>query len=75
MSTRPILTGVAALLTPTKSYPQGDIHANYNPYEGPYEAFMNFMNVLNDFSIRLNQSVKSKYSDQSDIKEIELAEI
>jgi len=59
----------------TKSFPQGDVHASLNPYEGPYEAFMNFMNVLNDFSIRLNQLVKSKYSHQFNINEIELAEV
>ena len=28
-----------------------------NPYENFYEAFMNYMNVLNDFSIRLNKSI------------------
>ncbi len=26
----------------------------YNPYENPYEAFMNYMNILSDFSIRLH---------------------
>nr|MCU0366409.1 alpha-amylase [Bacteroidales bacterium] len=26
----------------------------YNPYENPYQAFMNYMNVLSDFEIRLN---------------------
>ena len=27
-----------------------------NPYNNPYEAFMNYMNVLDDFVIRLNRS-------------------
>ena len=56
----------------TKSFPEGEVHTCFNPYNGPYEAFMNFMNVLNDFSIRLNQKVESKYSDQFNMKEIEL---
>jgi len=30
------------------------VHAYFNPYENPYQAFMNYMNVLSDFEIRLN---------------------
>lgn len=57
----------------TKQFPEGDVHTCFNPYDGPYEAFMNFMNVINDFSIRLNQTVKSPYSNQCNVNEIELA--
>ncbi len=42
----------------TKYFNEGNTHANFNPYENPYEAFMNYMNVLNDFSIRLSQNVE-----------------
>lgn len=45
----------------TKYFSDGDIHSYLNPYESPYEAFMNYMNVLGDFSIRLKQITK-KYS-------------
>jgi alpha-amylase len=44
----------------TKYFSDGDVHAYFNPYESPYDAFMNYMNVLNDFSFRLNESVKNK---------------
>jgi len=40
----------------TKYYSDGDIHAYFNPYDSPYEAFMNYMNVLNDFTIHLKRT-------------------
>jgi len=39
----------------TKFFSDGAVHAYFNPYETPYDAFMNYMNVLSDFEIRLNQ--------------------
>jgi alpha-amylase len=38
----------------TKFFSDGAVHAYFNPYETPYDAFMNYMNVLSDFEIRLN---------------------
>lgn len=38
----------------TKFFSDGAVHAYFNPYENPYQAFMNYMNVLSDFEIRLN---------------------
>jgi alpha-amylase len=32
----------------TKWYSDGDVHAYFSPYESPYEAFINYMNALND---------------------------
>ncbi|MGQ1890364.1 glycoside hydrolase family 57 protein [Thermophagus sp. OGC60D27] len=43
----------------TKFFSDGDVHAYFNPYETPYEAFINYMNVLSDFSLRLNAAVPS----------------
>lgn len=37
----------------TKWFNDGDIHAYFSPYESPYEAFMNFMHVVNDLKFRL----------------------
>ena len=39
----------------TKFFSDGTIHAYFNPYETPYDAFMNYMNILSDFEIRLNR--------------------
>ena len=39
----------------TKFFSDGSVHAYFNPYETPYDAFMNYMNVLSDFEIRINR--------------------
>jgi alpha-amylase len=39
----------------TKFFSDGLVHAYFNPYETPYDAFMNYMNVLSDFEIRLTR--------------------
>ena len=39
----------------TKYFSDGDVHAYFNPYETPYQAFSNYMNILSDFSIRLKE--------------------
>ena len=38
----------------TKFFSDGEIHKYFNPYESPYEAFINYMNVLSDIELRLN---------------------
>ncbi len=39
---------------------EGEVDSNwYNPYEGPYEAFMKYMNVLSDFQMRLQDKRKT----------------
>ncbi|HKI90106.1 MAG TPA: glycoside hydrolase family 57 protein [Draconibacterium sp.] len=41
----------------TKYYSGGEDHSAFNPFNSPYEAFINYMNVLSDFKIRLNSFV------------------
>ncbi len=41
----------------TKYYSHGGNQNNVNPFDTPYEAFINYMNVLSDFKIRLNSYV------------------
>ena len=38
----------------TKFFSDGAVHKYFNPYSTPYEAFINFMNVISDFQIRVN---------------------
>lgn len=38
----------------TKFFSDGKVHAYFNPYETPYDAFINYMNILSDFAIRLD---------------------
>jgi len=41
----------------TKYFSDGEVHSYFNPFDSPYEAFINYMNVLSDFKIRLNSFV------------------
>ena len=38
----------------TKFFSDGEVHSYFNPYDTPYDAFINYMNVLSDFEIRVN---------------------
>ena len=37
----------------TKHFGDGAVHANFSPYDTPYDAFINYMNVLSDFIVRV----------------------
>ena len=37
----------------TKSAEDGNVHKYFSPYKAPADAYVNFMNVLADFRIRL----------------------
>ncbi|MBI4243340.1 MAG: polysaccharide deacetylase family protein [Planctomycetes bacterium] len=39
----------------TKWFADGDVHKYFNPYKTPYEAYINFQNVLADFILTLEQ--------------------
>lgn len=43
----------------TKFFSDGAVHKYFNPYSTPYEAFINYMNILSDFILRV-ESAKSK---------------
>jgi alpha-amylase len=43
----------------TKWFNDGDVHKYFNPFESPYEAYIAFMNVLNDLSARLQTTAVS----------------
>ena len=53
----------------TKFYSTGR-RTPYNPYESPYDAFINYMNVLSDFTMQL-QKVSEPVA-QVDVKSLEL---
>ncbi len=39
----------------TKYFQDGDVHKYFSPYSSPYTAFINFMNVIQDLKLRLQQ--------------------
>ena len=41
----------------TKFFSDGAVHSYFNPYQSPYDAFINYMNILSDFAIRVNTAV------------------
>ena len=41
----------------TKWFADGDVHSYFNPYGTPYDAYINYMNVLADFSLRLDAAL------------------
>ena len=46
----------------TKFFSDGSVHSYFNPYDTPYEAFINYMNVLADFELRVKDRLKAKKS-------------
>ena len=48
----------------TKFFSDGAVHSYFNPYESPYDAFINYMNVLSDFTVRVNAAVPQTGTDQ-----------
>ena len=44
----------------TKWFNDGDVHKYFNPYNSPYDAYITFLNVLNDIIIRLKMEEKTK---------------
>lgn len=48
----------------TKWFSAGEVHKYFNPYGSPYEAFINYMNVLSDFMIRVDDYYLQKESQE-----------
>lgn len=44
----------------TKYFNDGDVHKYFSPYESPYEAFIAYMNVLQDMRLRLEEAKKNE---------------
>ena len=41
----------------TKFFSDGAVHKYFNPYDTPYEAFINYMNVFSDFILRVDDAI------------------
>ncbi len=46
----------------TKWFNDGDVHKYFNPYDSPYEAFIAYMNILNDFRMKTDKLSEIKIS-------------
>lgn len=54
----------------TKFFSDGAVHAYFNPFETPYDAFLNYMNILSDFEIQINRNLPEE-SDKDKILKLE----
>ncbi len=52
----------------TKFFSDGEVHKYFNPYESPYDAFINYMNVLSDFARRVNEMVGATETETTMLK-------
>ena len=55
----------------TKFFSDGAVHKYFNPYDTPYEAFINYMNVLSDFILRVNEAISVSDADFTHAKVVE----
>lgn len=44
----------------TKFFSDGSVHEYFSPYDTPYDAFINFMNALSDFILRVKEKKLKK---------------
>jgi alpha-amylase len=44
----------------TKYFADGDVHKYFNPYDSPYDSFINFMNVLDHLKLRCLDKLNQK---------------
>jgi alpha-amylase len=44
----------------TKWFADGDVHKYFNPYDSPYDAYINFMNVLDNLDYRCSKTIHEK---------------
>jgi alpha-amylase len=51
----------------TKKDDDGNVHSYFSPYPSPYEAFINYMNVVSDFTMLVNRkTAQEKKEDHSE---------
>jgi alpha-amylase len=48
----------------TKWFADGDVHKYFNPYNSPYDAYINFMNVLDNLDSRCSRAIIRKQRDE-----------
>jgi len=51
----------------TKYFADGDVHKYFNPYDSPYDSYINFMNVLDNLNCRCSKAILKKQQRLSDI--------
>ncbi|OQA02605.1 MAG: Glycosyl hydrolase family 57 [Planctomycetes bacterium ADurb.Bin401] len=52
----------------TKWFADGDVHKYFNPYDSPYDSYINFMNVLDNLSSRCKNILNTTASQHKKTK-------
>lgn len=52
----------------TKWFSDGDVHKYFNPYDSPYDAFINFMNILADFKLEVEKHLTETADENGRVK-------
>lgn len=47
----------------TKFFSDRPMYSNINPFESPYDAFVNYMNILSDFALRIKKATAAENFD------------
>ncbi|MCX6233834.1 MAG: glycoside hydrolase family 57 protein [Bacteroidetes bacterium] len=59
----------------TKWFSNGYVHKFFNPYPSPYDSFINYMNVLADFMIRIDDRLSGSFIPEQVTKEEKKSEL
>ena len=51
----------------TKYFADGDVHKYFNPYDSPYDSYINFMNVLDNLDYRCSAAITKKQQQYFDV--------
>ncbi|MEA1896966.1 MAG: glycoside hydrolase family 57 protein [Bacteroidota bacterium] len=51
----------------TKFFSDGEVHAYFSPFDSPYDAFINYMNILSDFILRVKAFSPTQTKETEDL--------
>jgi alpha-amylase len=59
----------------TKWFNDGDVHKYFNPYDSPYDSYINFMNVLDNLNYRCSNILAQLEVEPSTTAHLEVEEM
>ncbi len=51
----------------TKFFSDGEVHSYFSPFDSPYDAFINYMNILSDFILRVKANLAPESEDSTEL--------
>ncbi len=56
----------------TKWFSDGDVHKYFNPYDSPYDAYINFMNIMDNLNSRCTMALHEKEKEFNDTNIVQI---